>query len=408
MKKLSKARANGTVALVQDDMNKFNVLFMASSKNVGLTFNLTHLAVALKKIGNEVIVVSEPKEEEKGLFKELIREGVKCYAICGIDNFSIRKTISAAKKIGKIIENDDVDIVHAQGIRHMLVASIASRVFCHNKKIGIVVSIHTTLHGRPYENLAPLVESFLLNMCADTAIPVAKSVANKLVNSGLFPNKVAVVHNGINLELCEMIMCDDEYLSSVPHDFRSSSRIIVGYCAKMVPHKGHKYLMKAISEVAKKFSDIRLVITSNGPLREKLKILSENFGIEKKVHFTGRIEYRYLYQLLKRIDIYAFPSLAELFPFAILEAMAAGKPIVATNVGGVPEAVIDGVNGYMVPPRDPTSLAKAILRLINDPDKAREMGLKGRRLVEQRFSMDVITRKLNDVYELALKRKINA
>jgi len=85
--------------------------------------------------------------------------------------------------------------------------------------------------------------------------------------------------------------------------------------------------------------------------------------------------------------------------------MAARKAIVATDVGGVSEAVMDGVNGYLVPPRDPTSLAKAILRLINDPDKAREMGLKGRRLVEQRFSMDVITRKLNDVYELALKRK---
>ena len=399
---------NGTVAPVQDDMNMFNVLFMASSRNVGLTFNLTRLAIALKKIGNKVIVVSEPKEEEKGLFKELIRKGVKCYTMCGIDNFSIRKTMSAAKKIGKIIENHDVDVVHAQGIRHVLVAFIASKIFCRDKKIGITVSVHTTLHGRPYENLTPLVESFLLNMCADIAMPVAKSVANKLVNFGLFPNKVAHIHNGIDLELCEMIMCGDEYLFSVPHDFKSSSHVIVGYFAKMIPHKGHKYLIKAISEVAKEFPNIRLVITGNGPLREELKILSENLSMEKKVLFTGRIEYRSLYQLLKRIDIYAFPSLAELFPFAILEAMAAGKPIVATNVGGVHEAVIDGVNGYLVPPRDPISLAKAILRLINDPNKAREMGLKGRRLVEQKFSMDVITRKLNDVYELALKRKINA
>lgn len=87
------------------------------------------------------------------------------------------------------------------------------------------------------------------------------------------------------------------------------------------------------------------------------------------------------------------------------KCMAARKPIVATNVGGVSEAVINGVNGYLVPPRDPASLAKAILKLINNPETARKMGARGRRLVEQRFSMNVITRKLNDVYELALKRK---
>lgn len=388
-------------------MKKFNLLFMASSKNVGLTFNLTRLAIALKKIGHKVIVVSESKEEEKGLFEELIRRGVKCYAICGIDNFSIKKTMSAAKKIGKIIENHDVDVVHAQGIRHMLVAFIASKIFCRDKKIGITVSVHTTLHGRPYENLTPLVESFLLNMCADIAMPVAKSVANKLVNFGLFPNKVAHIHNGIDLDLCEMIMCGDEYLFSVPHDFKSSSHVIVGYFAKMIPHKGHKYLIKAISEVAKEFPNIRLVITGNGPLREELKILSENFGIEKKVLFTGRIEYRSLYQLLKRIDIYAFPSLAELFPFAILEAMAAGKPIVATDVGGVSEAVIDGVNGYIVPPRDPTSLANAILKLINDSEKAKEMGKNSRRLAEEKFNLPKIAYDLTKCYERSLKRVVN-
>jgi len=78
---------------------------------------------------------------------------------------------------------------------------------------------------------------------------------------------------------------------------------------------------------------------------------------------------------------------------------------VATNVGGVSEAVTDGVNGYLVPPKDPTSLAKAILRLINDPNRAKKMGMNGRRLVEQRFSMDVLSQKLSSVYEVALERK---
>ena len=386
-------------------MNKLNILFMASSKNAGLSFNFTRLAIALRRMGHKLIVVSEPKEQEKGLFEELINSGIECYAINGIDNLSMRKTISAANKIRKIIQNNDVDVVHAQGIRQMLVAFIASKIFCRNPKIRITVSVHTTLHGSAYENVALVVESLLLNLCADIAMPVAKSVANKLVNFGLFSKKVVPVYNGIDLELFDTIMCDDEYVSSFPHDFESSPYITVGYFATMIQRKGHKYLIKAISEVAKEFPNIRLVITGNGPLRNELETLSKRLGIKDKVLFTGEIEYRSLYQLLRRVAIFAFPSLAELFPFAILEAMAAGKPIVATDVGGVSEAVMDGVNGYLVPPRDPTSLTKAILRLMNDPEKAREMGLKGRRLVEQRFSMEVITRKLNDAYELALKRK---
>lgn len=384
---------------------KLNILFMASSKNAGLTFNFTRLAVALKRIGHKVIVISEPKEQEKGLFEELINSGIEFHAIQGIDNLSMRKTISAANKIGKIVQNNGVDVVHAQGIRQMLVAFIASKIFCRNPKIGITVSVHTTLHGSAYENVTLLVESLLLNLCADIAMPVAKSVAGKLVNFGLFPKKVVPVHNGIDLELFDMIMCGDEYVSSFPHDFKSSSHIIVGYFATMIQRKGHKYLIKAISEVAKEYPNVRLVITSNGPLRNELETLCERLGVKDKVLFTGEIGYRSLYQLLRRVTIFAFPSLAELFPFAILEAMAAGKPIIATDVGGVQEAVIDGVNGYIVPPRDSKSLAEAMLVLIKTPNEAREMGAKGRRIVEQEFSIDVIARKFNYIYELALKRK---
>jgi len=354
-----------------------------------------------------VIVLSEPKEQEKGLFEELMNRGIECYAIYGIDNLSMRKTILAAHKIGKIIQNNRVDVVHTQGIRQMLVAFIASKIFCRNPKTGITVSVHTTLHGSAYEKVTLLVESLLLNLCADIAMPVAKSVANKLITLGLFPKKVVPVYNGIDLELFDTIMCGDECVSSFPHDFKSSSYIIVGYFATMIQRKGHKYLIKAISEVAKEFPNIRLVITGNGLLRNELETLSKRLGIKDKVLFTGEIEYRSLYQLLRRVAIFAFPSLAELFPFAILEAMAAGKPIVATDVGGVSEAVIDGVNGYLVPPRDPTSLANAILKLINDSEKAKEMGKNSRRLAEEKFNLPKIAYDLTKCYERSLKRVVN-
>ncbi len=392
---------------MQKTMNKLNILFMGSSRNGGLTFNFTNLAIALRKFGHNVIMVSEPKEEEKGLFRELARNQINCHTLHGLDNLSIKNTIRAAGTMEKIIDYHDVDVIHAQGIRHSLVAFLASKIFRCKKKIRVVVSIHTTSHGTLYENATLLVESFLLNICAHLAMPVAKSFANRLVNFGLCPDKVVTVHNGIDLELFDEIMRSNEYLSLLPADFRSSSSIVVGYFANMVPRKGHKYLIEAISEVSKEFPNIRLIITSNGPLRDKLKILSENLDIKRKVLFTGKVGYRSLYQLLKRIDIYAFPSLAELFPFAILEAMAAGKPIVATNVGGVSEAVIDGVNGHLIPPKEPISLAKAIINLINDSDKAKEMGKNSRMLVEEKFDLAKIVHDLTRCYELSLMRAGN-
>jgi len=386
-------------------MNKLNILFMASSKNVGLTFNLSRLAIALKKIGHNLIVVSEANEQEKGLFEELKSRGVNCYTVCGLDDLSM-KAITAARIMGKIIDDNDVDVIHAQGMRHLLVAFFASKLFSRRKNIGIVVSLHTTFAGNSYENVVLLIQSFLLNVCADLALPVAKIVARKLAKFGLRKNKIQTVYNGIDLDLMDKIMHESDCVALLPSDFKSSSHIVIGYFARLVPLKGHKYLIEAISQLSKEFA-IKLIIAGDGPLRDELKKQSRNLGIEESVLFLGWIDHTRIYQLLNIIKIYAFPSLAELFPFAILEAMAAGKPIIATDVGGVPEIVIDRVNGYFVPPKDPTSLAEAILKLIKNPYKATEMGAKGRRIVEQEFSIDIIARKLNDAYELALKRKIS-
>lgn len=386
-------------------MSKFNVLFIASGRNMGLSFNFTRLAIALKIFGHEVTVVSETGEEEKGLLEELNCRGIKHYTLLGLDAISIKNMVNAARTMGKIIDCKNVDVVHAQGIRQLIVAFIASRIFSHRKKIAIVASTHTTLAGSPYENATLLVESFLLNICADLATPVAKSVANRLVNFGLIPNKVVTVYNGIDLELIDEVLRSDEYPPLLPDDLKRSSIIVVGYFARLYHNKGHEYLIRAISGVSKEFPNIRLIIAGDGPLRGKLEDLSRQLGIEEKVLFTGKIEHKSVYELLKRIDIYAFPSSAELFPFAILEAMAAGKPIVATSVGGVKEVIKDGETGILVPPREYAALAEGIKELIKNPLRAEQMGKKSRRLVEENFSLHKIAYDLTKCYELCVRRK---
>jgi glycosyltransferase involved in cell wall biosynthesis len=110
-------------------------------------------------------------------------------------------------------------------------------------------------------------------------------------------------------------------------------------------------------------------------------------------------------KILAALDLFVLPSLWEGMPNAVLEAMAAGLPVVATAVGGTPEVVMDGVTGLLVPPQDPSALAQAIERLLRDPDLRRTMGRAGRRRVEQHFDVRETVRQVEDLYETLLREK---
>jgi len=307
--------------------------------------------------------------------------------------------------MGKIVDYYNVSVIHAQGIHQLVVAFLASKIFSRRKKIGIVVSTHSTLAGSSYENATLFIESLVLNICADLVLPVAKSVANQLVNFGLIPNKAVIIYNGIDLKLLDEIVYSDEPTFPWSAGIKSSSHRLIGYFARLVPNKGHAHLIKAISEVAREYPNVNLLLAGDGPLRRQMEGLAKRLGIEKRILFTGKVGHKTIYKILKEVDIYAFPSSAELFPYAILEAMAAGKPIVATNVGGVPEVIKDGETGLLIQPRNPKSIADGIRTLITNPMKAEQMGKKCRKLIEKKFALRKIAHDLTRCYELAIRRK---
>jgi glycosyltransferase involved in cell wall biosynthesis len=146
--------------------------------------------------------------------------------------------------------------------------------------------------------------------------------------------------------------------------------------------------------------DVRFLIIGDGGLKKQLMDLSSNLGVSKNVMFLGfRSD---IPELLSVMDVLVLASLREGFSNAILEAMAAMKPVVATNVGGNPEVIIDGVTGLIVPPKDPHSMAQAILNLLQNEDLAQQMGEAGRRRVENHFTIDVITQKYIQLYDSLL------
>ena len=375
-----------------------NILLIASSSGT-LSYHLSRLSIALKRNGYDVTVLSGPKEQVKGLSTELAEAGIGHFTSKFIDKIRFYSICKGKEEILKILKIKDIDIIHANGATHALHAYLGVRSFSSIKRPAIVTSVHSFPRDKFLRKPKLIAMTTILNKCSDVILPVSNYTKKQLIMHGLNSQKTITIHNAIDLSVFD-------YASRTAHVNlkRDQNKPNIVYAANLVPVKGHKYYLMAAAKVLRECKALFYVI-GDGSLREYLRRLAYRLGIEKNVVFTGRIHWPEIYYVLSNIaDICVSSSLSENFPFYIIECMAARKPIIATDVGGVSEAIIDGVNGYLIPPRDSVSLAKAILKLIKDPYKAAELGLKGRQIVEKQFSMDVIIQKIKRIYESTLRR----
>jgi glycosyltransferase involved in cell wall biosynthesis len=161
--------------------------------------------------------------------------------------------------------------------------------------------------------------------------------------------------------------------------------------------KGIEYLLCAVAALLSAFPSVRVEIAGSGPYREKLENAVAMAGLGQHVKFLGWIDE--LSTILPRWDIFGMPSLEEGFPIAALDAMAAGLPIVATSVGGVPELIENGTTGWLVPPRDVESLASKLRLLIDDRELRLSMGAAGFRHVRDHFSNEQTVASFAQLYE---------
>lgn len=392
--------------MVGDKVVRPNVLMMASSRGGGLSYHFVRLSLNLERKGVNVVVISSDKEDEPGLKQRLKEAAIKCYwcnDLTGISPWAIWKSVRDLKKI---LISDDIDVIHAQGLIHLIEAYAASKVLSWRKKVAIVQSVHHYAHGSRYEKLFLRIGTKLMSWCSDLILPVSQETYERLIQSGSPQAKTFLLHNPIDLEKLkeEVAAVGSPKIRDII--FQLSDKPVVIYPANLVSRKGHRYYLKAARQVVKEFPNAKFIVTSDGPMRKKLVRMSQSMGISSNVIFTGRIEVADLRLLVSRANIGAFPSLAETFALGALEMVAVGKPVVATPVGAIPEMVVDGVNGFLIPRRDPSALAVGILNLLRNPEKAKRMGLNGKRLIEEKFSMNTIVPKLKRLYDLAVERKI--
>jgi glycosyltransferase involved in cell wall biosynthesis len=174
--------------------------------------------------------------------------------------------------------------------------------------------------------------------------------------------------------------------------------------AALVPHKGQHYLIEAAAIVVKQVPDVRFVILGDGELREELEREVKRKHLERHVFLAG---FRgNALELIKSFDVFVMSSITEGLCTSLVDAMAASKPTVATTAGGIPEVVVDGETGFLVPPRDPQALADRLVRLLKDAPMRARMGEAGLARARARFTVERMVEETNAVYEREVGKRL--
>lgn len=315
----------------------------------------------------------------------------------GMDRFL---TLLVICVILRRIKADIVQAFMTPAIFYSLVAALICRTPAKiiTERSGPGRKKGTPLRYRIYLTMEDLLSKF-------TDAVVTNSAAGKcyLAERGIDPSLVRVIYNGINLS---RLYSDEEDIALV----RKSLGVppgswVVGIVASLIPVKNHETFIMAAATISAIRPDVRFAVIGEGPLRSQIETLCRELGISSRVCFLGNQHNIGTY--ISALDIAVLTSDTEGCSNFILEAMALGKPVIATAVGGNRELVLHGETGVLVPPRDSKALAEAIIDLIQHPEKVANMGQKTRERVMNQFSLDNMVRQYESLYENIIKYKVN-
>ena len=236
----------------------------------------------------------------------------------------------------------------------------------------------------------------------DRIVAVSEGVKKVLIHGGVDPYRIAVVPDGIDFTPFQRAGSSGylrKELSLGITDF------LVGIVAHLADHKGHKYLIEASRILKERAPDIKVIIVGEGPLRMELTRQASDIQVDEMIFFLGFRDD--VPQILASLDLFVLSSYLEGMGSSLMDAMASRLPIVATDVGGIPEVVTHGETGLLVPARDPQALADAILKLYGDRAYAKRLGDSGCDVVQEKFSAEAMASQVADLYEeLAAEKKV--
>lgn len=257
-------------------------------------------------------------------------------------------------------------------------------------RVPLVVA-HDWSQPEPQRRLRRLVDAPLRG--ATRFVAASEAQRRELVARGVSGDAVRVIHSGID---CRPFGLEGRAMARAALGLPQEVPVVL-VPARLVAVKGHTTLLRALPALLPRFPALVTLLAGEGPLRQDLEGEARALGLDSSVRFLGTRDD--MPRLLAAADLVVLPSLVEGLPAAILEAFAARRAVVASDVGGVAEALRDGTEGRLVPPRASEALAATMAELLDDPARRGAMGEQGRRTVEERFDVRRTTRTLEEAYE---------
>ena len=373
------------------------VLFLIDSLGPGGAERLmVDLLPALREFDVDSEVVAIQERHGNPVADELRAVGVPVSTI-GIKRLRER---GALARVTAAIERSSPDVIHTQLEFADILGSIAAR------RLGIpsISTIHTL--DRPprwtKEAARSRLMAWTLRRRSDRVIAVSRSARDHVLRKAGLPKRhTAAIHNGINLAPFLAVGTEERCRTRSELGIGADDPVITTVAVLRQP-KGITDFLVALPTLLQSYPKLTYLIVGDGPDRSRLDRFVADLGVGQSVHFAGRRSD--IPHMLAATDLFVLPSLTEALPTVLIEAMAVGLPVVATQVGGVPEIVDSGVTGLLVPPSSPTALAEAADRLLNSPRQCRAMGLAGRRKALDRFSIERQADRLTAEYRILLSR----
>lgn len=359
------------------------------------------LSKRLVKMGCNVLVITLGSNSSNYTV-----DGIKVYRLPSLnltEFFQMQLSVpKRVKNLLHIVENFSPDIIHAHNIFFttsllaVFVKRFSKRKLVLTAHLGSIRSLESyklwkALAASVYERIFGKV----ILSSSDMVIAVSNAVREHILSLGVSPEKVVVIPNGVDV--------DDFSPSESAVGIGKPNIIFVG---RLIPNKGFKYLVEAARMLINDgITNVKFKIVGDGPCRKLLEELVDKYGLSPYFEILGHV--KSVSEVLREGGIFVRPSLTEGMPLTVLEAMASGLPIIATNVGGTPEIVAHNETGLLIEPGNAKQLAEAIKFLIKSPDEAVRLGRNARKFIEryyrEKFSWEALAINVLSVYESLLR-----
>lgn len=337
---------------------------------------------------------NEVRAVEKSV-REAEREGVRIITVpCLVRRAHPFYDVKALAALTRILRREHPKIVHT----HTSKAGLIGRVAAYMAKTPVI--LHTP-HGHVFYGYFGRVITYIFVIIERLLAKITDKIITLTNQEGLdhirfkiaSPAKFATIHSGVDIQKFITTKSD---VGGLKRSFGiKGEALVVGSVGRLVPIKGHRYLIFAAPKILKEVPELKFILVGDGYLRPELERLARALSVREAFLFLNwRSD---IAPIIGMFDLFALPSLNEGMGKVLVEAMAAGKPVVASNTGGIPDLIIDGDNGILVCPEDIDQLSEAIIKLLKDEKIRREMGGRGQ-IIAKRYSIDSMVKKIDALY----------